>query len=128
VGEISKSQVDAAGELLREWVAGRADGDLDGEPLSGAVGTLLTYRRTFTAPSRDVESELAGFLTDLAVDFDLTGRPKRAGAIVEKLFRHHGMRLRKWRTLQAFASGSEVADRRFNAFVAEWNSDRRMQG
>lgn len=89
----SKSQIDDAGILLREWVSGAGDGYVDDASVDGALRVLVVYRQSFAAPAKTVEESLAGLLAELAPDAQLTGRPKRAGAIVHKLVRHRSMRL-----------------------------------
>jgi putative GTP pyrophosphokinase len=93
VVEISKTKIDEAGELLRDWMTKGVPDDLNHEPLDEAVRLLMVYRNSFTAPSRAVESLLGALVAGVVADAKMTGRPKRGGAIVFKLVRHHGMRL-----------------------------------
>lgn len=89
----SHSQLDDAGRLLRDWASGRLDGPLHDEEFNAAVRLVTLYRQSFTDPSRATEALIATFLTEVAPDAKLTGRPKRTGAIIGKLVRHRSMRL-----------------------------------
>jgi putative GTP pyrophosphokinase len=93
VEEVSNTKIDEAGRLLRDWMTSGVPEDLNRVPLSQAVTALSVYRASFTAPSRTVEQLLGALVTEVAPGAKVTGRPKRAGAIVGKLVRHHGMRL-----------------------------------
>jgi putative GTP pyrophosphokinase len=93
VEEHSKTKIDGAGVLLRDWVTGRIHGNLEEPPMVEALERLLEYRQSFATPSRGVEVCLAALLAELTTEAKLTGRPKRTDAIVSKLVRHHGMRL-----------------------------------
>jgi putative GTP pyrophosphokinase len=94
---VSRTKVDKAGRLLRDWWRVPSGGDeerrFDEDELAEAVGTVVDYRSGFQAPLKKVTVGLRQFVERESDDVTVGQRLKRTPQILNKLDRFSSMRL-----------------------------------
>jgi GTP pyrophosphokinase len=94
---LSRSQVDKAGKLLRDWWRTPSDSEdeetFDDDALTDAVAIALEYRRGFQDPLKKVTVGLRQFVERESTELIVGQRLKRTPQILDKLDRFGSMRL-----------------------------------
>jgi hypothetical protein len=91
----SKTKVDRAGRLLRDWwiAPSEEDEDFDDEVLSEAIDIIADYRTYFQDPLKKVTGGLRQFVKRESAEITVGQRLKRTPQILNKLGRFRSMRL-----------------------------------
>jgi hypothetical protein len=93
----SRTKVDKAGRLLRDWWRAPSDGEkedqFDDDELADAVGVIVDYRRGFQDPLKKVTVGLRQFVERESSEVTVGQRLKRNPQILNKLDRFGSMRL-----------------------------------
>lgn len=87
----SKTQVNKAGDILREWWV-RQDAS-DPPDLSAALETMLAFRAGFQQPLTKVVMSMRSFMRTEQLEVIVAQRLKRGPTILDKLCRHPRMQL-----------------------------------
>jgi putative GTP pyrophosphokinase len=114
--ERSRTKIDKAGRLLRDWWRAPSDSDeeaqFDDDELTDAVGVIVDYRSGFQDPLKKVTVGLRQFVERESTEITVGQRLKRTPQILNKLDRFGSMRLTQMEDIagcRAILPGSAIA-------------------